>query len=146
MFGKLKEKMTGGAKRLSGKADLLEAGCAICALVGAASGDFSDDEAATALDRLTTHDTLSEAFSTTQIEAAFDKQVARVKKGMSGRVGLKREIEEAKAKSSTDDLEMLFCIAVDVAAADGNIEPAEMKVLREIGALLGGFDPTRYLA
>lgn len=67
MFGKLKEKLTGGAARLNGKTDLLEAICAGCVLVGAADGDLSDDEAMVALDRLTNHDTLSKAFTATQI-------------------------------------------------------------------------------
>ena len=72
MFGKLKEKLTGGASRLNGKTDLLEGICAACVLVGAADGDLSDDEAAIALDRLVNHETLSVAFSATMIEAAFD--------------------------------------------------------------------------
>jgi tellurite resistance protein TerB len=148
MLGFLKEKLGGGAKRMTGKTDMLEAACATCALVGAADGDFSDDEAAVSLERLTTHEALSGAFSTSQIEAAFDKQVKRIKQGMSGRIGLRREVEEArtKGKATRDDLEMLFCIAIDVANADGSIEPAEMKVLRDIGTLLGGFDPAKYLA
>ena len=68
MFGKLKEKLAGGATRLNGKMDLLEAICAACVLVGAADGDFSDDEASVALERLLNHETISAAFSATQIE------------------------------------------------------------------------------
>lgn len=145
MFGFLKDKLTGGAKRLSGKTDLLEAACAACALVGAADGDYSDDEAATGLDRLMNHDVLSKAFTGTQIESAFDKQAKRVKQGMSGRIGLRKEIEEARTKSSTDDLEMIFCIAIDVANADGSIGDKEMTALRTIGKALGDFTPERYL-
>lgn len=145
MLGFLKEKLNGGAKRMSGKMDLLEAACAACALVGAADGNLDDDEAATALERLTGHETLSKAFTTSQIEAAFDKQVKRIRQGISGKLALKREVEEARSKSATDELEMIFCIAVDVAAADGSVGDKEMKVLREIGVSMGGFDPTRYL-
>lgn len=145
MLGFLKEKMKGGTDRLSGKADLLEAACAMCALVMAADGDLEDSEAETALDRLTQHETLSKAFPTTQIEAAFDKQVKRIKQGISGKLALKREVEDIKGKSTSEDREMLFCIAIDVAAADGEIEPPEMKVLRDIGVSLGGLDPTRYI-
>lgn len=145
MFGKLKEKLTGGAARLNGKTDLLEAICAAIALVAAADGDLSDDEAATGLDRLLNHETLSVAFSATQIEAAFDKQVKRVKQGMSGRLALRREVEEARNKSTADELEMLLVIAIDVATADGDIGPKEMTALKSIGQAVN-LDPTRYLA
>jgi tellurite resistance protein TerB len=145
MFGKLKEKLTGGASRLNGKMDLLEGICAACVLIGAADGDLSDDEAAVALDRLLNHDTLSKAFSGTQIETAFDKQAKRAKSGMSGRLGLRREVEEVKGKSSAEDCEMLLVIAIDVAAADGDIGPKEMAALRTIGQAMG-LAPERYLA
>lgn len=145
MFGMLKDKLTGGAARLNGKMDLLEGICAACVLVGAADGDLSDDEGATALDRLMNHETLSKAFTGTQIEAAFDKQAKRAKSGMSGRLALRREVEEVKGKSSADDCEMLLVIAIDVAAADGDIGPKEMGVLRTIGQAMG-LTVERYLA
>ena len=144
MFGKLKERLTGGAQRLNGKTDLLEAICASCVLIGAADGDMSDDEATVALDRLLNHETISVAFSTSQIEAAFDKQAKRAKSGMSGRIGLKREVEDAKAKATAEDLEMILVIAIDVASADGDIGDKEMKALQDIGRIVG-LDPARYL-
>jgi len=137
MFGALKDKLTGGAARLNGKMDLLEGICAACVLVGAADGDLSDDEGATALDRLMNHETLSKAFSGTQIEAAFDKQAKRAKSGMSGRLALRREVEDVKGKSSAEDCEMLLVIAIDVAGADGEIGAKEMGVLRTIGQAMG---------
>jgi tellurite resistance protein len=145
MFGALKDKLTGGTARLNGKMDLLEGICAACVMTGAASGDFSDDEAATALDRLLNHETLSKAFSGTQIETAFDKQAKRAKSGMSGRLALRREVEDVKAKSSADDCEMLLVIAIDVAATDGDIDAKEMAVLRTIGQIVG-LSVDRYIA
>lgn len=145
MFGMLKDKLTGGAARLNGKMDLLEGICAACVLVGAADGDLSDDEGATALDRLMNHETLSKAFTGTQIEGAFDKQAKRAKSGMSGRLALRREVEDVKAKSSAEDCEMLLVIAIDVAAADGDIGPKEMAALRTIGQAMG-LTVDRYLA
>lgn len=145
MFGKLKDKLTGGAARLNGNMDLLEGVCAACVLVGAADGDMSDDEAATAMDRLLSHETLSKAFSGTQIEAAFDKQAKRAKSGMSGRLALRRELEDVKAKSSAEDCEMLLVIAIDVAAADGEIGAKEMGILRTVGQSMG-LTVERYLA
>lgn len=144
MFGKLKEKLTGSTARLNGNMDLLEGICASCVLVGAADGDLSDDEAATALDRLLNHETLSKAFSGTQIEAAFDKQAKRAKSGMSGRLALRREVEDVKAKSSSEDCEMLLVISIDVAATDGDISPKELAVLRTIGQAMG-LSADRYL-
>ena len=145
MLGFLKEKIAGGAKRLNGRADLLEAACAACVLVGAADGNLDDDEAGVALDRLLNHEALSKAFTSSQIEAAFDKQAKRAKAGISGRVGLKREVEEARAKSTAEDMEMVFVIAIDVAGADGSIGDKEMKSLRDLGTSLGGHSPDRYL-
>ena len=145
MFGKLKEKLTGGAARLNGNADLLEAICAGCVLTAASDGDLSDDEAMVALDRLTNHDTLSRAFTATQIEAAFDKQAKRAKSGMSGRLALRKEVEEARNKSTADDLEMLLVICIDVAGADGEIGTKEMGALRTIGQAVG-LAPERYLS
>lgn len=137
MFGLLKDKFSGGAARMNGKLDLLEGICAAGVLVGAADGDLSDDEAATALDRLVNHEVLSKAFSGTQIETAFDKQAKRAKSGMSGRLALRREVEDVKKKSSMDECEMLLVIAIDVAATDGDIGPKEMAVLRTIAQAMG---------
>jgi tellurite resistance protein TerB len=145
MFGLLKDKLTGGAARLNGKADLLEGICAACVLVGAADGDLSDDEGATALDRLMNHETLSKAFSGTQIETAFDKQAKRAKSGMSGRLALRREVEDVKAKSSSEDCEMLLVIAIDVAYADGNAGDKEKAALRTIAQAMG-LSLDRYIA
>lgn len=145
MFAKLKEKLSGSTARMTGSLDRLEAVCAAVVLVGAADGDMSDDEAAVGLDRLTNHDTISKTFSTTQIETAFDKQVKRAKQGMSGRLALRREIEEVKAKSSADECEMLLVIAIDVAAADGSIGDKEMVALKSVAQLVG-LDVNRYLA
>lgn len=137
LFGNLKEKLTGGASRISGKTDLLEGICAACALVAAADGDISDDEVASALDALKDHDTIGAAFKEHEIESAADKQLGRAKKGNAGRLGLRRELQEAKAKNAFEDMEMLMMIAIDVAAASGAVEPAERKVLIEIGKIVG---------
>jgi tellurite resistance protein TerB len=137
MFGKLKEKLTGGAQRLAGRTDLLEGIAAACAMVSAADGDVEDAEVESMLAALLVHETLSKAFSTSQIETTVNKMIQRAKGGLAGKIGLKREIEEAKAKSSTDDLEMLYVIAIDVANSDGEMEPQEKKVLQDIGKILG---------
>lgn len=133
MFGRLKERLTGGAKRLSGRTDLLEGIAAASVLGGAADGDLSDDEAMVALDRLKAHEALSAAFTATQIEQAFDKQAARAKQGLAGRIGLRREIEQVGSSASEEDREMLLVIAIDVVCSDGDISEAERKALNTIG-------------
>lgn len=137
MFGKLKEKITGGASRLSGKTDLLEGIAAACALVAAADGELEDSEAEATVAALQSHDVLSKAFPASEIERVADAMFKRAKGGMAGRLGLKREIEQARGKSTTEDIEMLLVIAIDVSISDGEVEPAERKVLDSIATSLG---------
>lgn len=144
MFGKLKEKLAGGSKKLSGKTDLLEGICSMASLVACADGDIEDSEVESALSALQNHATLSEAFTSTQIEQALDKQLKRAKGGAAGKLALKREIDEMKTKNPVDELEMAFVIALDIAQADGEIEPEEKKVLDDLGRRLG-FSLSNYL-
>lgn len=136
MFGMLKEKLGGGAKRISGRADLLEATCAACALIASADGDIEDSEVIAAQESLFNHPTLSTAFKQSEIEAAANRMFSR-SKGTMGRIGLMKEIEQAKAKSTTDDLELILAVAVDVSRSDGDMEPQEMAVLQKIANALG---------
>lgn len=137
MFAKLAEKLKGGTKKLSGKTDLLEGIAAMVALVAGADGEIEDAEVESGLNALLSHATISEAFTSSQIEQAFDKQLKRVKGGMAGKLALKREIEEMKTKSPHDELEMAFMIAIDVSLADGQMEPQEKTVLEDLGRRLG---------
>lgn len=136
MFGMLKEKLAGASSRMSGKTDLLEATCAAIALVAAADGEIEDSELGAALESLTNHPTLSTAFSQSQIEQCANTMFTRAKGGAMGRIGLKKEIEQAKAKSTSDDLELILAVVIDISRADGEVEPAEMKVLGEIATIL----------
>lgn len=144
MFAKFREKLAGGAKRINGNADLLEGIAAAIVLTGAADGDFDDAEAQTGLDRLLAHEVIAPAFTASQIEAAFDKQATRAKAGLSGRLALKREIDDVRGKCSEADCEMLLVIALDVALVDGEISAAERKALDEIAKAVG-LSVDRYL-
>ena len=145
MFGLLKEKFAGAASKLSGKTDLLEATCAACALIAAADGDIEDSELMTTLEALTNHPTLSAAFKQSEIENTANAMFKRAKGGAMGRIGLKKEIEQAKSKSTSDDLELILAVAIDVSRSDGEMEPAEMKVLKDIAGILR-LDLNSYLA
>ncbi|WP_406736330.1 tellurite resistance TerB family protein [Thioclava sp. GXIMD4215] len=144
MFGKLKERLSGGSKKLSGKTDLLEGICAISALVACADGEIEDSEVAGALDALQNHPTLADAFSGTQIEQALDKQLKRANGSMTGKLALKREIEEMKSKNASDELEMALMVGIDIAMADGELEPEEKIVLTDLAKRLG-FNLSNYL-
>lgn len=137
MFGKLKEKLMGGASRISGKTDLLEGVCAGLALVIYADGSAGDDEIASGLSSLENHETISVAFKANEIEQAFNKQLNRAKGGMAGRLALKRELAEAKDKNTFEDMEMLLMIVIDAAAAEGGLDEKEKTVIREIGKTIG---------
>lgn len=144
MFGKLKEKFTGGAKKLTGKTDLLEGICAMAALVACADGDIEDEEVSAALDAMSTHAVLGVAFDARTIEQALDKQLKRAKGGFAGKLALKKEIKEMVDKNSTEELEMAYMIALDVSMSDGQMEPEEKKVLEDLGKSLG-FNLSSYL-
>ena len=49
-----------------------------------------------------------------------------------------------KSKNSTEELEMAFMIALDVAMADGELAPEEKKVMDDLGKRLG-FSLSSYL-
>lgn len=137
MLAKFRDLLSGGAKRLNGNTDLLEGIAGAIVLVGASDGDFDDAEAETGLDRLMNHETISAAFKASQIEAAFDKQAGRARQGLSGKLALKREIQDVRNKCSADDCEMLLVIACDVALTDGDVSAAERKALDEIAKAVG---------
>jgi tellurite resistance protein TerB len=136
MFKMFKEKLAGAASRFSGKTDLLEATCAACALVAAADGDIEDAELVTTLEALTNHPTLSTAFSSSLIEATANAMFKRAKGGAMGRIGLMKEIEECRSRSTADDIELVLAVAIDVSRSDGEMENAEQAVLSKIATAL----------
>ncbi|WP_210526332.1 TerB family tellurite resistance protein [Rubellimicrobium arenae] len=137
LFGKLTEKLTGAAGKLSGKSDLLEAICAACALVAAADGEVEKAELAATADALASHDVLGKAFPPSKIEQVAETMFKRASGGSFGRTKLWNEVEEAKAKSSGEDLELALAIVVDVARSDGQIEDKERPVLDRIARSWG---------
>lgn len=143
MFGMLKEKLGGAVNRLSGKTDLLEGIAAGAILVSAADGEIESEEIAVLVEALCANETLAKSFTDTQITGVVDKMVKKAspnaagKIGMVGKIALEREVAEVKSKSSTDDLELMLAVLVDVASSDGEIEPAEKVVVNKIAAKLG---------
>lgn len=137
MFGKLKEMMAGGGNKLAGKTDLLEGLWAGVALTTYADGTADDAEIASAIEAMENHAVVGSAFKPHEIEAAGNKQLQRAKGGMAGKLALKRELAEAKAKNTFEEMEMLLMICIDVAAVSGDIDEKEKAVLKEIGKIIG---------
>lgn len=137
MFGKLKERLGGGAKKISGKTDLLEGIAAAAARVASVDGKIDESEVEAVLNALMNHESLSQAFTASQIETCVNKQIARANGGMAGRLALRKEVEEMKSKASTDELEMAYMIVIDVAMADGDVADKEKAELETLGKMLG---------
>jgi len=133
MFAKMKEKLAGGAKRMQGRTDLLEAVCAACALVAAADGTVDDSELEATVKSVTANENLRVAFKPNEIEICIDKMLQRANGGRVGRMNLMKELSDIPQ----EDGEMVLLSALDVAEADGNIDDDEMAVIDKIAAVYG---------
>lgn len=133
MFAKMKEKLAGGAKRMQGRTDLLEAVCAASALVAAADGDVSDEELEATVKAVTANETLRVAFKPAEIEACIDKMLNRANGGRVGRMNLMKELDDIPQ----EDGEMVLLSALDIAEADGNIDNDEIAVIEKIAGKFG---------
>lgn len=140
-FAKLKGMVTGSVSKFSGKTDFLQAVCAAAALIAIADGDIEDEEVAKTLELVTTHPDLSAAFDARQIEQVMNQMLQRAKAGITGKVGLYKEIDDVA--SDADMAETVFLTALDVANSDGQIEPQEQAVIDKIAAKLR-LDPKKY--
>ncbi|MDH1236554.1 tellurite resistance TerB family protein [Stutzerimonas stutzeri] len=135
MFG-LKKKLFGAkvaAKKLENR-DLMQAVVGACLLVAAADGSISKEEAGQIDKQLRANKNLEHFGSeitaqtnlyTEQLEASF-----RI-----GRMNILREIKDIA--SNPLDAEEVFVNAIAVAEAEGGLDDGELKVLSEIGTLLG---------
>ena len=135
MFKGLKEKLSGGAKRMSGRTDLLEAVCAAAALVAAADGEIDDAEVDATAQAVTANETLNTAFSAREIEGSIQRMLDRANGGRVGKMGLYKEIEDVAG--SAEEGEIVLLTAMDIADADGDVSPEEKTVLEKIAGKLG---------
>ena len=133
MFAKMKEKLAGGAKRMQGRTDLLEAVCASAALVAAADGSIDDSELEATVAAVKANENLRVAFKENEIEACIDKMLQRAGGGRVGRMNLMKELDDIPQ----EDGEMVLLTALDIAEADGNIDDEEMAVIEKIGKKFG---------
>lgn len=135
MFG-LGKKLFGAkvaAKKLENR-DLMQAVVGACLLIAAADGSISKDEAAQIDKQLRANKNLEHFGSeitaqtnlyTEQLEASF-----RI-----GRMNILREIKDIAGNPM--DAEEVFVNALAVAESEGGLDEGEVRVLTEIGNLLG---------
>lgn len=135
MFKGLKDKLSGGAKRMSGRTDLLEAVCAGAALVAAADGTIDDSEVEATAKAVMANETLNTAFDARAIEGCIQRMIDRANGGRVGKMGLFKEIDDIA--SNAEEAEIVLLTAMDIADADGSVSPEETAVLERIAGRLG---------
>lgn len=141
MFGIMKKIVAAGGKEIkaeySANKDFLEAVCAACALVAAADGDIEESEKRKVVSIITGHATLGKLYQQNVIEQTADVMFKRAK-DVSGRQQLARELDDIKGRPDGVAMaEDVYLIALDIANADGEVEPQEDAVLKKIATRLG---------
>jgi tellurite resistance protein len=140
MFGALKKAFKAGAKEVaadySQNKDYLEAVCAAAALVANADGEIEDAEKAKVAKVIGNHPVLSKFYKQNDIEQVSEQMFKRAKDA-SGRQQLARELDDIKWRDSGQMAEDVYLVALDVANADGELEPEEEVVLKKIAGRLG---------
>lgn len=140
MFGALKKAFKAGAKEVqadySQNKDYLEAVCAAAALVANADGEIEDAERSKVGRILQAHPVLGKMYQPNVIEQTVDTMFKRAKDA-SGRQSLARELDDIKGRDGGQMAEDVYLVALDVAHADGEVEPEEEAVLKKIASRLG---------
>lgn len=134
MLKALKLKMSGGANRLQGRTDLLEAVCASAALVAASDGSIDDKEIEATIKSVTANEALNTAFDARQIEGSMQKMLDRAGGGRVGQMNLFKELDDIAG--NPDDCEMVLLTAMDIADADGEVDAAETAMIEKIAKRL----------
>ncbi|EBL7793884.1 tellurite resistance protein, partial [Salmonella enterica] len=113
---------------------LMEAIIGGCLLVSAADGEIEKEETAK-LDQLVRSNPRLSHFGN-EITATITRFTEQLEAGFRvGRMNILREIEDIK--NDPKEAEEVFVNMLTIAEADGEIEPAEHKVLEEVGRRLG---------
>lgn len=135
MFG-LGKKLFGAKKAVKNieNRDLMQAIVGGCLLVAAADGEISKNEAAQIDLQIRANKNLEHFGSeiTNQVNLFTEQLQAGFR---LGRMNIMREIKDIA--NNPMDAEEVFVNMLTVAEGDGDISPAELKVLQEIGQMLG---------
>lgn len=137
MLGRLFGKKANQAKDAMAKfenRDMLEATIAGAVLVAYADGELEAEELKALESIVAANDKLSHFGS--EINATIEKFVSLMQAGATiGRVKVMAEIRDCK--NNEDEKVEIFATLIDIAQADGEIEPAELAVLKLVGRELG---------
>ena len=137
MFGKLFGKKVGNAKaelkKIENK-DLMQAVVGAMVLIAYADGECERSELDKIERLIAANDSLAHFGS--EIQQTMGRYVEFMEAGPRlGEMKIMREI--ADVKNNAQEAEEVFVLAITVAEADGEIEPAEVKMLAKIGRELG---------
>lgn len=114
--------------------DLAEALVGACLLIAAADGEIEPEEIENLNAQLEAHPAL-QGFGS-EIGKMVDSFTKRLEAGfLIGKTQIMREIKDCTHDS--EEAEDIFVSAITMAQADGEIEEAELKILKEIGRALG---------
>ena len=134
MFGKKTAEAGAAIARLENK-DLVEATIYGAVLVAYADGDLEDAELENLQIQIEANDIFA-GFPQAEIGKMFDKAVGLFKAGAV--LGRKKAFDQIKdLVHDADSSSEAFAAIATVALSDGEIEPAEEKILREIAKILG---------
>jgi tellurite resistance protein len=147
MFAMLKRAVGGAAKEVKAEyasnKDYLEAVCAAAALVANADGEIEDSEKFKITKLITNHPTLGKLYQQPMIEQTASEMFGRAR-DFAGRQQLARELDDIKGRPDGAQMaEDIYLVALDIANADGELEPQEDAVLKKIAARLG-VDPGKF--
>lgn len=132
-FGKKSKELKAAAKKVD-KRDMMQASVAIALLVAFADGGCSDEELV-ALDKLINSNPALNHFGA-ELGKTLEQYKGMMEAGVTlGRIKLMREIMDCE--HSPEEKEEVFAIGIDIAASDGDIDPAEVTVLKDIAGKLG---------
>lgn len=137
MFGKIFGKKVGAAKVELKKVenrDLMQAVVGSMILVAYADGECEKSELEKIERLIRANENLAHFGS--EITSTMARFVEYMEAGPRlGEIKIMREVGDIK--SNPQDAEEVFVLAITIAEADGEIEPAEMKVLGKLGRDLG---------
>lgn len=133
MFKKKGKEALAEVKKLENR-DLAEGLVGACLLIAAADGEIEAEEIANLNAQLEAHPSL-QGFGN-EIGKMVDSFSKRLEAGfLIGKTQIMREIKDCTHNDT--EAEDIFVAAITIAQADGEVEPEELSVLKEIGRTLG---------
>ena len=133
IFGKKKQEAQAKLSKIENR-DLMEAIVGGSILVAAADGEIEPEELQALEKLLATNDNLK------HFGAEIGKEIAKFESMFDagfrmGKMKVMREIEDVK--NNPEEAEEVFVMMLTIAEADGEIEPEELVILKEVGQKIG---------